>query len=93
MLFGGVRVGVQDGAGSGGLDGDAAEVVCGGVVEFAGDAGAFVGEECLVFCLSKAVVAEDDVAGDDADVINTAMPLDAPMRMWTSGASIPSMGM
>ena len=67
LLFGGVGVGVQDGAGSGGLDGYAAEVVCGGVVEFAGDAGAFVGEECLAFCLSKAVVAEDDVAGDDAD--------------------------
>ena len=67
LLFGGVGVGVEDGAGSSGLDGYAAEVVCGGVVEFAGDAGAFVGEECLAFCLSKAVVAEDDVAGDDAD--------------------------
>ena len=85
LLFGGVGVGVEDGAGGGGLDGDAAEVVCGGVVEFAGDAGAFVGEECLAFgfgesvvaegdvagglafCLSKAAVAEDNVAGDDAD--------------------------
>lgn len=67
LLFGGVGVGMQDGAGGGGLDGDAAEVVCGGVVEFAGDAGAFVGEECLAFCLSKAAVAEDNVAGDDAD--------------------------
>ena len=36
-------------------------------MEFAGDAGAFVGEECLAFCLSKAAVAEDNVAGDDAD--------------------------
>ena len=60
-------VGVQDGADGGGLDGDAAEVVRSGVVEFAGDAGTFVGEECLAFCLSKAVVAEGDVAGDDAD--------------------------
>ena len=67
LLFGGVGVGVEDGAGGGGLDGDAAEVVCGGVVEFAGDAGAFVGEECLAFGFGESVVAEGDVAGDDAD--------------------------
>ena len=67
LLFCEVWVGVDGGSCCGGLDGDAAEVVGGGVVEFAGDACAFFSDEGLLLGFGEFLVVVDEVADECAD--------------------------
>ena len=79
LLFDGRGVAVQDRSCRGGLDGNAAEVVRGGVVKLAGNAGAFLRQEGLPLRRHKPLVIGDNVAdanaeGEDASPLRTPIP-------------------
>ena len=67
LLFDGRGVAMQDCSCRSGLDGNAAEMVRGGVVKLAGDAGAFLRQEGLPLCRYKPLVIGDNVADANAE--------------------------